>query len=711
MSRYKINCYILFLLFLSQPLLAVPITFQGQLSDQGNFANGLYDFQFTLFDSITAGTPIGLPNEIIDTNVIDGYFTVALDFGNNFTSNTSFYLEVQVKNSSGQYIILSPRQKLTPSPLAYKANFSLSSDIAERAVIADEADFAPLAGHAITADSLSNGNLLWSTQGNSLSFNDFLGSTNLQPVDIRVNNLRVFRFSYALDGAAFAPNIIGGASNNFISGNATGSTISGGGKFCNDPLSIVNCQNRIDGSFSTISGGNDNFTQNNFSVISGGKANFSSADYSTISGGTLNTASGIESSIGGGNGNQATGNSSVISGGFSNLSSGIKSTISGGALNLAGGNFSVVAGGENNLATGDYSVILGGKSNAVAAPYSVAAGQGAIINDPSHTGTFVWNSNISNPILTFNSTGPNQFLVHSPGGIGFGVNNPGPNQFLIDADSGVGIGTTTPRTQVHISTIPALTSSPIYAINNHVMLIENPSSLSESNVLAIKGGNSLAGPGNNLITFFDGDETALGAIEASFSGTGVTYKSGSADFAEYLPAGDSNIKSGDIVALKKGKLWLNTTNAERLFVVSTSPLIAGNSKNSNKGSVLVALSGQVPVNLQGQASPGDLMIKSGNHDGKARAVSPDDTIDYSDVIGRVIETSKNGQAKTLVGLPIFNLISKQQQELIKQQMQISKLLKQQQILTAQFKDIQQMGLYSLTHDKKPNDSEPELESD
>lgn len=59
---------------------------------------------------------------------------------------------------------------------------------------------------------------------------------------------------------------------------------------------------------------------------------------------------------------------------------------------------------------------------------------------------------------------------------------------------------------------------------------------------------------------------------------GVTYQSGSGDYAEYLLRSDLNekISSGDIVAVSGGKVTKNTSHGDKMMVVSTKPIVLGN---------------------------------------------------------------------------------------------------------------------------------------
>lgn len=56
-------------------------TYQGRLIDANKAADGLYDIQFKLFDANVAGTQKGSTVDVNELDVIDGQFTILLDFG------------------------------------------------------------------------------------------------------------------------------------------------------------------------------------------------------------------------------------------------------------------------------------------------------------------------------------------------------------------------------------------------------------------------------------------------------------------------------------------------------------------------------------------------------------------------------------------------------------------------------------------------------
>jgi hypothetical protein len=157
---------------------------------------------------------------------------------------------------------------------------------------------------------------------------DFLGTTDSQALELKVNNTRVLR----VEPTAGTPNVIGGEVNTVFP-MTEGATIGGGGQ--------SGFPNTVTGTYGTVGGGQNN-------------------------------KSGFVGFVGGGDTNSATGNISSVVGGQQNNATGLDATIGGGFQNTAGGLVSTVPGGANNLAQGQYSF---------------AAGRRAKAND---NGSFVW---------------------------------------------------------------------------------------------------------------------------------------------------------------------------------------------------------------------------------------------------------------------------------------------------------------------------------
>lgn len=145
-------------------------TYQGTLEDAGNPANGLYDFEFRLADAV--GVPVLTTGDI---NVVNGVFTVTLDFGPSAFAGADRALRIAVRPgaSVGAYTTLTPDTTLQPAPYAQTAaaaqfaatiadNSVSTSKIVDASVsAADIADAqvgtSELAPSAVDTSKLANG--------------------------------------------------------------------------------------------------------------------------------------------------------------------------------------------------------------------------------------------------------------------------------------------------------------------------------------------------------------------------------------------------------------------------------------------------------------------------------------------------------------------------------------------------------------------------
>ena len=145
---------------------------------------------------------------------------------------------------------------------------------------------------------------------------------------------------------------------------------------------------------------------------------------------------------------------------------------------------------------------------------------------------------------------------------------------------------------------------------------------------------------------FGAELIELGTITAiELSQLGVSYRSGFADYAEWLERINPNevIQKGEIVGVFGGKISKSTIGADQLLCVSYAPIVLGNmiQKNEEPFFEKVTFLGQVPVKVYGKVNSGDYIITSGFEDGSGIAISPElMTIDeYSKVVGRAWESS------------------------------------------------------------------------
>jgi hypothetical protein len=99
-------------------------TYQGRLIDANEAADGLYDFQFKLYDDPNVNQAVADVN-VPAVDVIDGYFTVQLDFGSQVFDGNALWLGIGVRpgelNDPNAYAVLIPRQEVKPTPYALYA--------------------------------------------------------------------------------------------------------------------------------------------------------------------------------------------------------------------------------------------------------------------------------------------------------------------------------------------------------------------------------------------------------------------------------------------------------------------------------------------------------------------------------------------------------------------------------------------------------------
>ena len=100
-----------------------PVTYQGRLTLNGLPASGLYDLQFTVYNSTNdPATIVAGPTTNLATVVSEGLFTVQLDFDRTVFDGGERWLEIGVRTNNGTtFATLSPRQLLTSTPYAIYA--------------------------------------------------------------------------------------------------------------------------------------------------------------------------------------------------------------------------------------------------------------------------------------------------------------------------------------------------------------------------------------------------------------------------------------------------------------------------------------------------------------------------------------------------------------------------------------------------------------
>ena len=132
-----------------QAPIGTDFTYQGYLEDGGLPANGTYNMRFSLFNGPESyATQVGPTVSLASVEVVDGYFTVELDFGDvPWNTGLEMFLQIAIYDIPPfDYVTLSPRQKIGPVPYAvyadYADNIPLGGDgVAETAAHSDHTHF------------------------------------------------------------------------------------------------------------------------------------------------------------------------------------------------------------------------------------------------------------------------------------------------------------------------------------------------------------------------------------------------------------------------------------------------------------------------------------------------------------------------------------------------------------------------------------------
>jgi hypothetical protein len=410
---------------------AVPplMNFQGRLTrpDGTPVANGDHTLTFKLYSAASGGT--SLWSHTLLTTVRNGTFAVLLGGASGTKTgplNSALFtgdrwLEIQIGNAPP----LTPRQPIVTVGYAMKADRVNDGSITASSLANNAVTSAKIADGTITSADIANGTIIaadlasgalnplaWLLGGNSgTTSSHFLGTTDNRPLELRVNNRRALRSSYAENTANGGDeyrsiNMLGGADINEIGTGLVGATIGGGGW---DAFTNIDVPNRVLGDFGTVGGGFGN---------TAGESTFHHSA-ATVAGGERNTASGTQATVGGGESNTASGHRATVAGGYSNTASEYTATVAGGFGNRALSSYANVGGGENNIARGGAATVPGGRENTAAGHVSFAAGYRAKAN---HNHAFVWADGVP---TDFASTKDNQFLIRATGGVGINTNTPG----------------------------------------------------------------------------------------------------------------------------------------------------------------------------------------------------------------------------------------------------------------------------------------------
>lgn len=125
--RYLMSAVISLICLVAVPLrlaaqtpLGTDFTYQGQLKASGMPAITTADFKYSLFNDAAAGAQVGATMSKDNVGVVNGLFTLPLDFGPSAFNGDARWIEVAVRSpaGSGTFTTLSPRQPVSGTPYA-----------------------------------------------------------------------------------------------------------------------------------------------------------------------------------------------------------------------------------------------------------------------------------------------------------------------------------------------------------------------------------------------------------------------------------------------------------------------------------------------------------------------------------------------------------------------------------------------------------------
>ena len=277
------------------------LLYQGRLNGSAGPANGVFDFNFTVYDALADGNSVAGPLTKAATPVTNGLFTLTLDFGAGVFTGPDRWLELAVDAGLGDgFVTLTPRQPLAAVPYSIYSGNSAHADLAAQSDLANS-----VLGGVISASQLNtlaepasgqvlgyNGTQLvwqapviggasggWSLTGNlgTTAGLYYLGTADNQPLEFKVNGSRALRLEYGFDpgGGSTAPNLIGGAAANFVSSSVNGALVAGGGH--------PRYPNQVAGDYASVLGGIGN-TASGYSSVAMGNTSVARGDFSTAIG-------------------------------------------------------------------------------------------------------------------------------------------------------------------------------------------------------------------------------------------------------------------------------------------------------------------------------------------------------------------------------------------------------------------------------------------
>jgi hypothetical protein len=158
-------------------------TYHGRLNNNGAPVTGTHDMQFSIFDAEAGNGLVAGPLPANAVGVTNGLFTARIDFGAGVFTGPPRWLEISVRPAGvGNFTTLSPRQELTSSPYAIRAQSAgIAADVVNGAVVKslnglrDNVTLAAGTNLTLTANgntlTIGSSSSLWALNGTNAYYN------------------------------------------------------------------------------------------------------------------------------------------------------------------------------------------------------------------------------------------------------------------------------------------------------------------------------------------------------------------------------------------------------------------------------------------------------------------------------------------------------------------------------------------------------------
>ena len=102
----------------AMPASGAPFAYRGTLDDHGAPANGRYGFRLTFYGAPSGGAALAPATTLDDVVVENGAFEAALELAPSLQQRDGTWLEVEVRDAGGAFVVLPGREAVGPKALA-----------------------------------------------------------------------------------------------------------------------------------------------------------------------------------------------------------------------------------------------------------------------------------------------------------------------------------------------------------------------------------------------------------------------------------------------------------------------------------------------------------------------------------------------------------------------------------------------------------------